>query len=190
MRFFRKLRRKLPKKHEIENTPSLSMFKSFWKRPELWAMNRNSLPLGIAIGIFCAFMPMPFEMVLAAFLAIALGGNVIFAISFVWISNPFTWIPLYTPCYWIGTKIFRIEPIAITNMSSLRINAELGYHYAALWVGCTLVGLTLAFLSYFTLKVIWRRQVRHEWGLRKSQRLLRKKMKGKKARKIDEERLF
>jgi len=93
MRFFRKLRRKLPRKHEIENTPSLSMLKGFWSRSELWAMNRNSLPMGISIGIFCAFLPMPFEMVVAAFLAVAFGGNVIFAISLVWISNPFTWLP-------------------------------------------------------------------------------------------------
>lgn len=172
MRIFRKLRRKLPKKHDIENTPSLSLFKSFWSRSELWAMNRNSLPMGIAIGVFCAFLPMPFEMVVAAFLAVAFGGNVVFAISFVWISNPFTWIPLYTPCYWIGTKILRIDPIAITDMASFRINAELGYHYAALWIGCVSVGLVISFLTFVTLKIIWRRQVRHEWSLRKSRRLL------------------
>lgn len=177
MRIFRKLRRKLPKKHEIENTPSLSMLKKFWSRSELWAMNRNSLPMGISIGVFCAFLPMPFEMVVAAFLAVAFGGNVIFAISFVWISNPFTWVPLYTPCYWIGTRILQIEPIAITNMASLRVGTELGYHYAALWVGCVSVGLILGFLTFFTLKVIWRRQVRYEWSLRKRRRLTRRQKK-------------
>ena len=90
MRFFRKLRRKLPRKHEIENNPSLSIFKAFWKRPDLWAMNRNSISTGVAVGIFCAFLPMPFEMLAAAFLAIVLGGNIIFAVSMVWISNPLT----------------------------------------------------------------------------------------------------
>ncbi len=177
MRIFRRLRRKLPKKHEIQNTPSLSMLKGFWSRSELWAMNRNSLPMGISIGIFCAFLPMPFEMVVAAFLAVAFGGNVIFAISFVWISNPFTWVPLYTPCYWIGTKILRIEPISLTSMSSLRINSELGYHYAALWIGCVFVGLIIGFLSFITLKIIWRRQVQHEWSLRKRSRLSRREKK-------------
>ena len=173
MRIFRKLRRKLPQKHEIENKPSLGFLKSFWKRSELWAMNRNSLPMGISIGIFCAFLPMPFEMIVAALLAIALGGNIIFAVSLVWISNPFTWVPLYTPCYWVGTKILNIQPLALSSMSSLRINAELGFHYAALWLGCVIMGLLLALLNFFVLKLIWRRQVQQEW----SERQLRRKQK-------------
>lgn len=177
MRFFRKLRRKLPKKHEIENTPALSMFKSFWTRSELWAMNRNSIPKGIAIGIFCAFLPMPFEMLVAAFLAIILHGNVIFASSFVWISNPLTWVPLYTPCYWFGTKLLQIEPINITEMSSFKINLELGYHYAALWLGCIIIGLAISTFSYLALRLIWRRQVQYEWSERKNYRLSRKKQK-------------
>lgn len=186
MRFFRKLRRKLPKKHEIENNPSLSMFKAFWKRSELWAMNRNSLPMGIAVGIFCAFLPMPFEMLAAAFLAIALNGNIIFAISLVWISNPLTWVPLYTPCYLFGTKLLQIEPIAITEMSSFKLNAELGYHYAALWLGCLIIGLTISSLSYFILRIIWRRQVQYEWSTRKNYHLLRRKRRKEKINKNSE----
>ena len=175
MRFFRKLRRKLPKKQDIENTPSLSIFKSFWKRPELWAMNRNSIPVGISVGIFCAFLPMPFEMLAAAFLAIVLGGNIVFAISMVWISNPLTWVPLYTPCYLFGARLLRLDPIAITEMSSFKINTELGYHYAALWLGCLIIGVTISSLTYAFLRIIWRRQVQYEWSERKKYRLRKRK---------------
>jgi len=87
MRFFRKLRRKLPKKQDIESQPGLNMFRAFWKRPELWAMNRNSISIGVAAGVFSAFLPMPFEIVVAAFLAIVFGGNLIFAITLIWISK-------------------------------------------------------------------------------------------------------
>ena len=185
MRIFRRIRRKLPQKHEVENNPSLSFLRSFWKKPELWAMNRSSLPIGIAIGVFCAFLPMPFQMIVAALLAIALGGNIIFAISLVWISNPFTWVPLYTPCYWIGAQLLNIEPLAISSMTSFTVSKELGYHYAALWIGCLVIGIIISLVSFFLLRIIWRRQVQFEWTERKQKRLLRNKLLNTKQRNSD-----
>jgi len=170
MRFFRKLRRKLPKKHEIENQAGLNMFRAFWKRPELWAMNRNSISAGVAAGIFSAFLPMPFEMVVAVFLAIVFGGNLIFAFTLIWISNPVTWIPLWTPCYLLGAKIFNIDPISLNTMKSFKLNLELGYHYIALWAGCLIVGTTIAAISYFGIRFMWRRQVQSEWTERQNKR--------------------
>lgn len=171
MRFFRRLRRKLPKKHEIQNQPSLNIFKAFWKRPELWAMNRNSIAAGVASGIFSAFLPMPFEMVVAVFLAVVFGGNLIFASTFVWISNPLTWIPLWTPCYLLGTKILGLTPISISKIKTLQLNIELAYHYVALWLGCLIAGTILAFASYFLIRILWHRQVQSEWSDRQRKRL-------------------
>ena len=170
MRFFRRLRRKLPKKHEIQNQPSLSMFRGFWKRPELWAMNRISLAKGVSIGLFCAFLPMPFEMVVAAFLAIMLGGNLLFASALVWISNPLTWIPIYTPCYLLGAKILQLDPIHINEFTSLSNLLQLGYHYAALWTGCLIFGIVISFSTYFIISFAWRRQVKSEWDERRQKR--------------------
>lgn len=171
MRFFRKLRRRLPQRHEIENHGSLSMFKRFLRDPEVWAMNRNSVSKGVAIGIFCAFLPMPFEIVAAVALAILMGGNVIFAFSLIWISNPLTWIPLYTPCYLIGTKILGIAPIALNQFTTLKLNLEFGYHYVALWLGCLIVGLSLSITVRFLINSLWRSQVRSEWKSRQQRRV-------------------
>ena len=174
MRFFRKLRKKLPQKHELENQPALSLFRGFWKRPELWAMNRNSLSKGVSIGLFCAFLPMPFEIVVAIFLAIILGGNLVFASTLIWISNPLTWIPLYTPCYLLGAKILQINPISLHQIRSLENILHLGYHYAALWTGCLIIGFIVALSSYSLIMTLWRRQVRSEWQERKLRRTLKK----------------
>jgi len=174
MRFFRKLRRKLPKKNDIENQPGLNMFRAFWKRPELWAMNRNSISVGVAAGVFSAFLPMPFEIVVAVFLAIVFGGNLIFAVTLIWISNPVTWIPLWTPCYLIGAKVLSLTPISLTQMKSLELNLELGLHYVALWLGCLLVGSILALSSFFIIRIIWRRQVQSEWTDRQNRRKQRR----------------
>jgi len=168
MRFFRRLQRKLPKKHEIQKQANLNIFKAFWKRPELWAMNRNSIPTGIAAGIFSAFLPMPFEMVVAIFLGIVFGGNLIFATTLVWISNPLTWVPLWTPCYLLGAKILDLTPISLLQIKTLELSIELAYHYVALWLGCLIVGTILAFSSYFLVRILWVRQVRSEWLERKA----------------------
>ncbi|MGH1543670.1 MAG: DUF2062 domain-containing protein [Arenicella sp.] len=170
MRFFRKLRRRMPKRHDIQSHRSLSMFRTYWHFPELWAMNRSSIAKGIAIGLFSAFLPMPFEMVVAIFLAVFFRGNVIFAFSLVWISNPFTWIPLYTPCYLLGAWIIQLEPIALSQMTTLRLNLDLAYHYVALWLGCLIVGTVLSASSFALVHGIWRTQVRSEWQQRKLRR--------------------
>ena len=170
MRFFRKLRRRLPRRDDIESHSSLKPFRTYWKDGELWAFNRNSIALGCAIGIFSAFLPMPFEMVVAVFLAIMLRGNVIFASSLVWISNPITWLPLYTPCYLLGAKILQLDPINLSEMTTFKIDFDLGYHYVALWLGCLIIGSCLAIITYFSINTLWRSQVRNEWLERKKRR--------------------
>ena len=140
-------------------------------------MNRNSVAKGISIGIFCAFLPMPFEMAVAVFMAIMLRGNVIFAFSFIWISNPVTWVPLYTPCYLLGAAILQIDPITLSEMTTLKLNLDLGFHYVALWLGCLIIGTSLAMMSYFLINTLWRSQVRSEWNDRKRRRLEKQQQK-------------
>lgn len=170
MRFFRKLRKKLPGRDEIEQHSSLKPFSAYWKDKELWALNRHSIALGCAIGVFSAFLPMPFEMVVAVSLAIMLRGNVVFAFSLIWISNPITWVPLYTPCYLLGAKILQLDPIKLSEMTTLKLNLNLGYHYVALWLGCLIIGSILATTTYLLINSLWRSQVRSEWEDRKKRR--------------------
>ena len=87
----------------------------------------------------------------------------------IWISNPVTWVPLYTPCYLLGTKIIQIEPIALSNTNIL----ELGIHYVALWLGCLIVGTFLSIATHFTINVIWRFNTQQRWKRRALSRLNR-----------------
>lgn len=113
---------------------------------------------------------MPFEMVPAIFLAALMRGNLPFAIAGIWISNPVTWIPLYTPCYLLGAKILQIDPVSIQKITIF----ELGWHYVALWLGCLIVGLSLSVSAHFSISFIWRSQVRQRWKRRQKLRLARK----------------
>lgn len=158
----------MPTVKEIQQYRYLHIFGDSLKQPELWAFNRQSTAKGIAAGIFCAFLPMPFEIVPAIFIAAMIGGNLPFAIAGIWISNPVTWVPLYTPCYLLGAKIMGISTVALTEITMF----EFGLHYVALWLGCLIIGITLSISAHFLISFMWRLQVRQRW---KNRRLLRLK---------------
>jgi uncharacterized protein (DUF2062 family) len=116
---------------------------------------------------------MPFETVVAIFLAIMWRANLPLSITVVWISNPVTWVPLYTPCYLLGARILQLEPVPLEDIGLL----TLGWHYVALWMGCLLAGTTLGFGSRFVIDWLWRLQVRIEWHERRRHRMARKAQK-------------
>jgi len=106
---------------------------------------------------------MPFEMIAALFIAAMIGANAPFAVAGVWISNPVTWIPLYTPCYLLGARILQLEPIPIDQITILQV----GWHYSALWLGCLIVGLVISVATHFVLNLIWTIQIRRRWQRRR-----------------------
>ncbi len=173
MHLFKNLKKVLPTHAEIQQYRYLHIFGDGLKQPEVWAFKRQSVAKGLAIGIFCAFLPMPFEMVPAIFLAVIMAGNLPCAIAGVWVSNPLTWVPLYTPCYLLGTKILQLEPILLTQITL----KQAGTHYLALWLGCLLVGISLSIFTHFLVSFLWRSQIRQRWQYRKRIRALRKKNK-------------
>ena len=175
VKFFENLRKHLPTAKEIQQYRYLHIFGDTLKQPDLWKFNRQSTAKGIAIGVFCAFLPMPFEMIPAIFMAAMIGGNLPFAVAGVWLSNPLTWVPLYTPCYLLGAKILGLAPVALSKISIF----QLGWHYVALWMGCLIVGATLSISLHFIISFIWRSQARTRW---RQQRMTRQKRIAERAK--------
>jgi hypothetical protein len=61
---------------------------------------------GVALGLWIAFTPlMGFHMILALAAAALLRANKALAMLFVWLSNPFTILPIYGSCYMVGRFI-------------------------------------------------------------------------------------
>lgn len=166
-----KIRKHLPTPKEVNEIRYIHLFGDTFTQAELWTFNRTTVTKGITVGIFCAFLPMPFETIAALFIAAMIGANVPFAIAGVWISNPLTWIPLYTPCYLLGAKILGVVPIPVSEITILQV----GWHYVALWLGCLIIGTIVSFLALVLLNMIWRLQVRRRWQQRRATRLSRKK---------------
>ncbi len=125
--------------------------------PSLWHINRNSFSGAIGVGVFCAFMPVPFQMLIAAIAAICFRFNILVAVPTVWISNPITLAPMFYFCYRIGA--------AILDVHADKFNFELKLDWIVtgmleIWqpflLGCLVVGLVSATFSYWLVQFLWR----------------------------------
>jgi len=93
----------------------------------------HRIALGVALGLFIAYMPpLGFHIVLAVLLSVILRANKFVALTFVWVSNPFTFILLYYPNYLLGRKILAHlglqEQLGTAEVASLlRESLSFGY---------------------------------------------------------------
>ena len=170
VKLFNTLRSYLPGQEELRDNANLTLFGERRHDRNLWAFNRSSVSTAVGVGIFCAYLPMPFETIVAIFLAILWRANIPISMTVVWISNPLTWVPLYTPCYLLGARILQLDPVPLQDISLL----SLGWHYVALWMGCLILGITLGLGSRYIIDWLWKFQVRSEWRERRRHRMARK----------------
>lgn len=128
--------------------------------PGIWHINRRSVSGAISLGLFCAFIPVPFQMFLAAIGAILFRVNILIAVPTVWVSNPVTIPPIFYFCYQVG--------LWILGTASREFNFELTFDWLAnelslIWqpflLGCLVVASVSALLSFLTIRLLWRYQV-------------------------------
>lgn len=68
----------------------------------------HRLALGVGLGLFVAWTPtIGLQMLIVLFLSFLLRANKFLSLSFVWVSNIFTLIPIYLPAYILGRHILR-----------------------------------------------------------------------------------
>jgi len=126
----------------------------------------HAIALGVAVGIFVAFLPLVgFQTVIAVALAALLRANKVVCVPLVWITNPITLGPIYAGCIWIGQLVLpgtgsTADDIRhLLEFSEGRSVLTLAYWSdllsflsgiaGELWVGGILVGVVLAVPAYF-----------------------------------------
>ena len=154
----------------------------------------RQIAAGVALGVFIAFTPtMGFQLIIAALVATLLKVSRLPALVMVYITNPFTALPIYGSSYMLGATILRpfgFRPLSFEKMRTLIVRPEDvgfwetiytklldvfalgGETFASLWLGCTLVGAAVAVLMYYVALrfVTGHRLIKAERMARRAQR--------------------
>lgn len=168
------LKRILPSHHHIRDHKYLRFLGTLLHDPNLWHLNRTSVAGGVAVGLFAAFVPMPFQMVLAAVLAVMLRVNLPIAASLVWITNPLTTPPMFFVSYKLGAWLLDVEVVPVAFEPSIDwMMTKMGGIWKPFLLGSFLTGALCALVGYFAVRLVWRLHIASRWKERRALRLRR-----------------
>ena len=169
-RFFKKL---LPDPAKIKENRWLSVLGSAAHRVEFWHLTKHSVSGAFFIGVFCAFLPIPLQTLLAAFMAIIFKRNLPLSVVLVFITNPFTMAPIYYFNYWLGSFLLN-EPSIYQTLSIDDIWVWLAVNFnhigKPLMLGSVVAGLIFGSLSYLAVHLFWLWRVKSKWNKRREER--------------------
>lgn len=170
----RVIRKYLPHADTVRRHKQLRFLGERLHEPNLWHLNRASASTAAAIGLFVAFIPIPFQMALAALGAILFGANLPLAVALVWITNPVTMPPVFYFCYRLGAWLLDTPAYAFQfELSFAWLGTELLRVWEPLLLGCLLMAIAAAATGYYVVRVLWRRHVRRDWELRRARKRAR-----------------
>jgi len=165
------IRRFMPNHQAIRDHQAMQMFGTRLHDPNLWHLNRRSVSGAFAIGLFCAFLPMPFQMVVAGAGAIAFRVNLPLAVATVWITNPVTMPPIFYFNYVVGEILLGMEPMPLDFELTMEwLTRELEHIWQPLLLGSVVMAMVMATLGYFAVRGLWRLHVVQHYRKRKARR--------------------
>ena len=152
------LKQKIPTKEALEQNRLLKPFAPILKKsPDYWFFNQSSVSRGCAVAVCGAFMPIPFQMVIAVLLALPLRANLIISLGLLWINNPLTVVPIYWFCYFVGTHILQQQTQNIDmHLSWHWMTHELMTIWKPFLLGCAVCGIVLGIITYFVVYFVWK----------------------------------
>jgi hypothetical protein len=163
-RLFRKW---APDPHQLKQHEHLQFLGKALHHPWLWQFNRHTVSKAFLGGVFAMWMPIPFQSVLAAVLAIFSRANLPISVALVFVSNPFTMPAMVYAAYKIGALALGQAPIAFEpSLEGIMQSMEL------LWkpfvVGNFIMAAITAVISYYAIRVLWRFKVLQNLKQRKA----------------------
>jgi len=168
----RLIKKYIPSQQAIKDNKYLSIFGRHILAPNLWHLNKRSVSGAFTIGLFCAFIPVPFQMLLAAGGALISKVNLPVSTALVWITNPLTMPPIFYFAYSVGTWVLDTPVSDIEFSLSIEwLRNELAVIWQPFLLGCLICGVVAAFIGNVLVRVIWRIIVVQSWQKRKGNRL-------------------
>jgi uncharacterized protein len=152
----RYLKRWMPEKHKLREHRHLQLFGHLLSDPNLWHLNRRSASGSFALGLFCAMLPIPMQMVVAAALAILIRVNLPISVALVWITNPLTMPPIFYFNYRIGTWLLDTPHLHRFEPTLEWFSRELAIIWQPLLAGSLVMGVVSAFIGFCFIRILWR----------------------------------
>ena len=154
MAFRNLFKRYIPHKESIASNSIIRLFDEYLHDPNIWHIHRRSSAGGAAIGVFCAFIPIPIQTLSAAALAILFRMNLPIAILFSFLANPITVPFIFFYSYKLGSILFGLEENQITNIipENTTIIEWFNTIFLNIWepllIGCLILGLISSSITY------------------------------------------
>lgn len=142
--------RKIAKlKRTLAKTKSLSFIQKRIMQKSLWKFSYASVAKASFIGMFWMMIPMPFQMLPAIIMSVYFRANIPLAVFCVWISNPFTWLPIFFVNYLFGCYLLGMD----VNIVEWHSYAEYMIHnithfWKPLYLGSIVGGFILGSVCY------------------------------------------
>ncbi|MDR2876753.1 MAG: DUF2062 domain-containing protein [Chromatiales bacterium] len=167
-------KRWLPDHNTIKTHPHLKRFGTRLHDPNLWHINRHTVPGAVSIGLLVAITFPLFQMASAAALAIYLRVNLPISVALTWVTNPFTTPAVLYFCYRLGAWLLG-QPVYHISFSEISFDwlwNQLEAIGAPLVLGSVVCGVVAAILGNLFVRSFWRFHVISSW--RKRNRLRRR----------------
>jgi len=166
------IKRFLPNEEKLKNSKSLGMFGRLMFAPNLWHLNKKSVSGAFAVGLFCAFIPVPFQMVLAAIGALLFRINLPVAVALVWLTNPITMPAVFYFAYLVGTWILGTPVSDVEFALTIEwLQSELLVIWQPFLLGCLVCASVSAIIGNIIIRLVWRYLVIKSWEKRKQKRI-------------------
>ena len=137
--------------------------------PEYFSTNRRMVSRAVLIGLFIAFIPMPFQMLAVLAFVPFFRFNVIIGLAMCWLSNPFTMPPMYymeyiTGSFFLGTEIQPVE------MTVEWFSENIDKIFIPLYTGTLFYSVFCSLLAFWAVNHFWKGSVHRDRKLHRHHR--------------------
>ena len=133
-------------------------------------INRKMITRGIGVGLFWGFIPMPMQMAGVMATTPFLRFNAPIGLLTVWLSNPFTYGPLWYLEYWTGNLLLGRQGLEGIELTMEWFKSHWDEIVVPLYVGTAFFSTVVSFAIYLLLNYLWIRSAHHEWHILRKQR--------------------
>ncbi|HSX20664.1 MAG TPA: DUF2062 domain-containing protein [Gammaproteobacteria bacterium] len=122
----------------------------------LWHFNRESVARGIAVGVACGWIPLPFHTILAVMIAVFLDCNIPLVAVSIWIANPITMPFMYYFAYQLGSGLLNVHMSHVHfHLNMQQIIIVLHDIWQPFLLGCLVAGLASGVATYLIIHLLW-----------------------------------